>query len=99
MTNPAVYDNRQRDGIASIQKFARVLCGIVTWAGPIIELKYRANPAVLALLLACKEVCNLLPAADAALAQSGMNDFPPEAVGTLPGTDPSAPAPAAPPEP
>lgn len=94
MSNPAVYDNRQRDGLASIQKFARVLCGIVTWAGPIIELKYRANPAILALLLACKEVCNLLPAAEAALDQGGMNDFPPEDVATLPGTDPTALPPA-----
>lgn len=94
MTNPAVYDGRQRDGVASIQKFARILCTIVNWAGPIIELKYRANPAMLALLAACKAVCELLPAADASLMSGGMNDFPPEDVAELPGTDPSAPSPA-----
>lgn len=97
MSNPAVYDGRQRDGLASIQKFARTLCGIVSWAGPIIELKYRNNAAVLALLVAIKEVCNLLPAADAALITGGDNDPVIEDPSTIPGVDTSAPPPPAPP--
>lgn len=98
MSNPAVYDGRQRDGVSSIQKLARQLCMIVGWAAPIIELKYRNNAAMLALLAAVKEVCNLLPAADAALIPSGDNSDPIEDPTTIPGVDVSAPAPPDPPE-
>lgn len=97
MSNPAVYDDRQRDGVASIQKYARILCGIVSWSAPIIELKYRNNAAMLALLEACKEVCNLLPAADAALITGGDNDPVIQDPALLPGVDPSAPPPPEPP--
>lgn len=92
MSNPAVYDNRQRDGVASIQKLARQMCGVVSWARPIIELKYRNNTAMLALLTACEALCAALPAADAALIPEGENDVPIENPELIPGTNPSAPA-------
>lgn len=97
MSNPAVYDSRTRDGLASLRKFARLICGVTSWAAPIIELKYRNNAAVLALLAACQEVCNLLPAADAALIEGGANDEILDDPLSIPGIDPAAPAPPAPP--
>lgn len=91
MSNPAVYDNRQRDGIASIQKLARQVCGVVSWAAPIIELKYRDNDPILALLGACQSLCAALPAADAALVPGGDNSDAESDPTTIPGTRPSRP--------
>jgi hypothetical protein len=95
MSNMSVYDNRQRDGIASLQKTARTLCQLVNTFAPIIELKYRNNAAVLAFLNAAQNVCSQLPAMDAALISTGASDDLGENYSNIPGSDVSAPPPAA----
>jgi len=97
VSNPAVYDNRSRDGLSSIQKIARQACSVANWAAPIIRLKYRATPAILALLEAVEALCVLLPDADAALLGMGDNSDPLEDPTGIPGVDPGAAAPPAPP--
>lgn len=97
MSNPAVYDNRTRDGLASIQKIARMACGVASWAAPIIRLKYRAQPAILALMDTIELLCSQLPAVDAALLDMGNNQDVIDDPTTIPGIDPGALPPPAPP--
>lgn len=89
--NDAVYDNVQRDGLASITKFARIICQLRYTFGPILRLKYRANPSIQALLDALDGVCALLPQAEASLIVGGDNSDPISDPTTLPGVDLSAP--------
>lgn len=86
-TNEAVYDNVKRDGLASITKFAKLICGLRYTFGPILRLKYRANPAIQSLLDALDEVCNLLPQAEASLIVGGDNSDPIADPTTIPGVD------------
>lgn len=93
MSNPAIYDSRQRDGVASIRELARKMCLLVNTFGPIIELKYRANPAVLAALETARAACSIVPSLDAVLTPEGNNDEPIENPSGIPGVDPGAGAP------
>ena len=62
MSMPASpYADWKKDGLASLIKFARLLCGIVSaWAG-VIRSKYADKPNILALLTAIETACGLLP--------------------------------------
>jgi hypothetical protein len=93
MSNPAIYDNRQRDGLQSINKLAKQLCLLVNTFGPIIELKYRANPTVLAALEVARAACTIAPALDSVLVTGGDNDTPSDNPENIAGIDPTAPAP------
>lgn len=93
MSNPAIYDNRQRDGIASLNKLAKQMCLLVNTFGPIIELKYRDNAAVLAALEVARAACTIAPALDPLVTTGGDNDIPTDTPGEIPGIDPTAPAP------
>lgn len=98
LSNPSVYDNRSRDGLSSIRDLARKCCGVASWSAPIIELKYRNNEAILALLQAVLALCAALPAADAAMMPTGDNADVSLDPTTAGGVDVSAPPPPAPPE-
>lgn len=93
MSNPAVYDNYQRDGVSSLRELAKKMCLLVTTFGPIIELKYRDNAAVLAALETARAACSIVPALDGVLITGGDNDVPSNTPENIPGIDPTAPAP------
>lgn len=93
MANPAIYDNRSRDGVQSLNKLAKQMCILVNTFGPIIELKYRANPAVLAALETARAACSIVPQLDSVLVSGGDNDVPSDNPELIPGIDPTAPAP------
>lgn len=93
MSNPAIYDSRTRDGVASIRELAKKMCILVNTFGPIIELKYRANPAVLAALETARAACSIVPALEPLAVTGGDNDVPTDTPELIPGIDPTAPAP------
>lgn len=93
-------ENRQRDGVSSLIEFARQTCRIVGAFGFIIEAKYPPDSPVGLLYIAVKNVCNLLPAAEADFYSpqsdnSGVISDPND----IPGINPGAPAPPEPEEP
>ena len=98
MSNPAIYDNRQRDGLQSINKLAKQMCLLVNTFGPIIELKYRGNPAVLTALEVARTACTIVPSLDSVLIVGGDNDVPASDPADIVGIDPTAPAPPVIPE-
>lgn len=95
MSNPAIYDNRQRDGISSLRELARRMCMLVNTFGPIIELKYRNNPGVLEALNWARTACTMIPSLDEVSVITGDNDVPTDNPELIPGVNPSAPPPPA----
>jgi hypothetical protein len=93
MSNPAIYDNYSRDGVSSLRELARKMCLLTNTFGPIIELKYRNNPAVLAALEAARAACTIVPALDAVGTTGYDNDVPLDNPELIPGINPTAPAP------
>lgn len=89
--DPSVYDGVQRDGLQSVVKFAKLLCGLRYTFGPILRLKYRNNPSIQSLLDTLDEVCALLPQAEASLIVGGDNSDPISDPAAIPGVDLSAP--------
>lgn len=89
----------QRDGVTTLINLAKTLCRIVNAFAFVIEAKYSDKPAIMALLTAARNLCDLLPAAqDEFYDPQGENDGMVENPSEIPGINPDAPAPPAPPE-
>jgi hypothetical protein len=93
MSNPAIYDSRERDGISTIRGLAVTMCRIVNTFGPIIELKYRANPAIQEALTWARTACTLVPDLDAVLIEPNDASTAPSNPASIPGSYDQAPLP------
>jgi hypothetical protein len=91
VANPAMYDNVQRDGFATITKLARLICVANNTFGWILRNKFRAAPPVLLLLDTLDAVCAALPAAASYINTGGNNADPISDPTTIPGVDVGAP--------
>lgn len=89
--DPSIYDDVQRDGLATITKLAKQICTANASFGYILRLKFRATPEIQLLLDTLDAVCGLLPQAQASLIVGGNNDAPSADPTTIPGIDVSAP--------
>lgn len=89
----------KRDGVTTLINLAKTLCRIVNAFAFVIEAKYSDKPAIMALLTACRNLCDLLPAAqDEFYDPQGENEGMVEDPTEIPGIDPGAPLPPALPE-
>jgi hypothetical protein len=92
------YADYERTGMDKMIKLAKVLCKTVAAFEVIIRAKFPDNGAIIVLLEAIKNVCLLLPAADAEFAVWELSQQPPPIdSGDTAGIDPTAP-PAADPD-
>lgn len=89
--------NYQKDGLPSLLQFSQQLCRIVSAFAPIIRAKFPNNAELMLALTSAETMCSLLPQAirDAIVAE-GDNSGPIDNPATVPGVDPSAPAPVMP---
>lgn len=92
MPTPSPYADWKKDGLTTIIKAARFLCGLVNQFGGIIKSKYADNPAIVALVIAAETLCAALPAAQAEFDAIPSDDpLPPSDPSTTPGIDTNAP--------
>lgn len=89
---------RTIDGIASLEKFAKQLCRILTAFAPIIRNKFPDNEELLLALLAAETMCTLLPAALRDVRDVGGDNSSVDGVDPILGENPSADAPVYPEE-
>lgn len=99
MTIPSSpYSDYERTGMDKAIKLAKTLCRIVQTFEVIIRAKFPDNGAIILLLEAIKNVCLLLPEADAEFLEYELSQIaPPADSGDTVGIDPTAP-PAADPD-
>lgn len=97
MSSPNPYADYQKTGLKKMIQLAKVLCQLVQTFEVIIRAKFPNSVPILALLTAIKELCALLPAADAEFQAFALDTTAiPSDTADLAGIDPSAP-PAEPP--
>ena len=97
---PVPANLQKRDFMTTIIAIATTMCRGVTAFGFVIEAKYADKPAVMALYLAAKNLCELLPEArDEFYEPEGQNEDIEADPGNTPGINPGAPVPPPLPEP
>lgn len=91
---PSPYDEFKRDGVNRLLKLARAMCVLVNAFAAIITTKYRDFPAILALVVAIQNLCQLLPDAEQEFVAIASQDSPiPPDSGDIAGINPEAPPP------
>lgn len=91
MANP--YESYEKTGLDKMIKLAKVLCRLVLTFEVIIRAKFPDSVPIIALLEAIKQLCVLVPDADADFQAYILDTTPPPAdAGEAAGINPDAPA-------